>query len=515
MRDVQEDPHVRFSFWTMDTAIWTTFALLKLILHLGTANGYGYFRDELYFMDCGRRLDFGYVDHPPMIGWIVWLSGALMGESLFALRLFPAVSGSIKIFLAGWMARELGGGWYAQALACLAFLIMPSFLAADSMLSIVSFEQLFWMIGSCVLLRLIRTGDPREWVWFGLAAGLGLLTKHSLVFFVIATVGGMLLTPQRKFLMSPWFWAGGLITCGLALPNLIWQINHDWPTLSLLRQLNQSTHSRITLIEFLLGQALYHHPVAFPLGLIGLYHLFFTGKGKPYRLFGWIFVFGIGLFLVMKSKIYYTSPLYPVVIAAGAVRTEEWIQKTGWQWPCAALVFLFVGTGLILAPFVIPLLPMDIYQRYVGILTRPFPNVLEARQLFVDRFGWENQAATVAKIYHSLPPEERAQCMIGTANYGEAGAVNFFGQRYGLPRAVCGQLSYHLWGPGNASMDTAIVYGTGLLRERVNELWGEVEEAGLIQSENCAPWENNLPIFVCRKPKYTLQEIWPQLRDGF
>lgn len=501
--------HPVIALWSL----WSLFALVKLSIHLISWHGYGIFRDELYFIDCGRHLDFGYVDHAPMVGWIAALSGFLFGDSLFGLRLFPALAGAAKMVLVGWMARELGGGRYAQGLACLAFLIAPVFMASDSMLDIVCFEQLLWMVCTCVLVRIIKTDNSGDWLWFGLAAGLGLLTKHSFVFLGFATVCALLLTPGRKYLLDRWMWIGGLIAACLALPNLIWQIVHGWPTLSFLRMLNQ--YSQINPLEFCLGQVLYHQPILLPVWLLGLYHLLGTKDGRQYRLFGWIYIITFALFLGLKGKVYYVSPAYPILFAAGCVWIERFIQQRVWGWLRPAIVAAVLLAGVGLAPIFLPILPIGMYRPYVAVFTRALPTLHEMEQLFVDRFGWENQAATIAKVYHSLPPEEREICMILAANYGEAGAINLYGKHHGLPEAVSGYLTHHLWGPRGRSNEVAIVYGTGVEPEIVEQFWEELTVVAHIQHKDCSPWENNLPVFLCRKPKMTVDEMWPLLRRGF
>ncbi|MFH1741953.1 MAG: glycosyltransferase family 39 protein, partial [bacterium] len=257
-----------------EVALWSTFAAVKLIVHLICWHGYGVFRDELYFLDCGRHLDWGYVDHAPMVGWIAWLSQVTFGDSLFGLRFYPALAGATKVFLAGWMAREIGASRFAQGMTCLSFLIGPVFTAADSMLTIASIEQLFWMVCTCILIYIIKTGTERAWLAFGAVFGIGLMTKHSFVFFGAATVIALLLTPHCRYMLCRSFWIGGLIAALLALPNLLWQIANDWPTLGFMKALNQN--SSINPVEFLLGQVLYHHVILLPIWFLGLFHFLRT-----------------------------------------------------------------------------------------------------------------------------------------------------------------------------------------------------------------------------------------------
>ncbi len=258
---VQSSPSMPRTDWRLVGG----FAAATILIHFVTNGRYGYFRDELYFITCGAHLAWGYVDLPPMVALAARLSRARLGDSLFALRFLPALSGGTTVAMAGILAAELGGGRFAQALAMVATMVAPVYLALDTILTMNAFEPIFWMGCLWVLIRLIKDGDPRLWLLFGFAAGLGLENKESMLFFGIAIVMGLGLTPARKLMLNRWFWLGGAVAALIFLPTLLWQASHNFPMLVELRNVKASTkNAPVTWIGFLLAQVAMLSPLSFP-----------------------------------------------------------------------------------------------------------------------------------------------------------------------------------------------------------------------------------------------------------
>ena len=490
---------------------------VKLAIHGALSGRYGYFRDELYFLDCGRHLDWGYVDHAPMIGLVARLA-LMLGGSLHVLRLIPALAGALLVALAILLARELGGGRFAQGLAGLAVIAAPVYLGTDSLLSMNAFEPLFWMGCVWALVRILRGADPRLWLVFGALAGLGLMNKHSTVFFCVSVAVALLLVPERSALRSPWPWLGAGLALLVFLPNLIWQFRHDFATLEDLRNVARSGKNvRLGPLEFVLQQIVLLHPVLFPLWLGGLAWLF-RGRGGRFRVLGFTYAVFFVLLLALKAKNYYLAPIYPMLFAAGAVglesALERWPATRASRWPRVAVLAVIVVAAAVVAPLALPLLSPERYVAYEKALgvTPPKTEVGHRGplpQIFGDQFGWPEMVAEVARIHRSLPPEERARTGIFANNYGEAGAIALFGPRHGLPRPISAHQSYFLWGPGDFEGDTLIVLQDD--RESLETLCAAVEEAGA----HFHPWgmaEENNPIFVCRGLKVTLRTLWPRLK---
>lgn len=483
----------------------------KLVLHLLLANRYGYFRDELYFLDCGRHLAFGYVDHAPFIG-LVSRAALALGGSMLALRVFPALAGAALVAIVMLMAWRLGGGAYAQALAGIAVIAAPVFLAVHGILNMNAFEPVFWMGAAYVLIRILQTGDGRRWLALGALIGLGLENKHSTAFFAAAVAAALVLSPERRWLRTRWPWIAAALALALFLPNLVWQVQHDFPTLEGLRNVRR-TGKNVVLgpMAFVGQQVLMIHPVLAPLWLGGLAWLF-RGAGGRYRLLGWTYLAFFALLFALRGKNYYLAPIYPMLLAAGAVGFEA---KAGPRRGLkAAVVAIVVLASAAFAPMTLPLLEPERYVAYEKALGFAPPRTEVGHrgplpQHFGDRFGWPEMVGEVARIYHALPPEDRARAAIFANNYGEAGAVNLFGPRYGLPPAVSAHQNHFFWGPRGNTGEVLIVLQDD--RETLETICASVEEAGV----HFHPWgmaEENNPIFICRGLRPPLPEMWPRLK---
>jgi hypothetical protein len=483
-----------------------------LLLHLLLSGRYGYFRDELYFLDCGRHLAWGYVDMAPMIALIARIALAL-GGSLPVLRTIAGIGGAGIVAITILIAWRLGGGIFAQGLAGLCALIVPEYLGTGSLMTMNVFEKWFWMGCVYVLIRIIQTGNSRLWIWFGVLAGLGLMNKHSTLFFGLAVVVGLLLTEQRKELRKPWIWIAGAIAVLIFLPNLIWQIIHHFPTLEDLHNVKVSGKNVVLGPgAFLREQIFMMHPITFPVWLSGLW-FFLAGKGKRYRVLGWIYLALLVEFMAMHGKDYYLSPAYPMLLAGGAVAFETWLDRgivtQGKLWPKAAMVGVIAVMGALIAPLALPLLSPENYVAYTEKLhVRPAKTEVNHNgplpQFLGDQFGWPQLVEQVASIYNAMPAEQRTKTTILAGNYGEAGAVDLFGPKYGLPPALSGHQNYYYWGTGGFTGDSVITiqYGPRYL----SRICDSVQEAGM----HTDPWgmaEENHALYVCHL-KQPLDQIW-------
>jgi len=489
-------------------------AIATLVLHVATNTGYNFFRDEFYYVACGRHLAWGYVDQPPLVAVLAALSRLVFGPSLGGLRFLPALAGAFTVLLAGKMARELGGGAYAQALAALCVIVAPAFLEGFTLFTMNAFDFLFWTVMCWLLIRILRGGDERLWLAFGLVAGLGLLNKTSVLFLLGGVFLGLLVTRQRRRLARRWPWAGAALALALFAPHIVWQIQHGWPTLEFMRAAQAEKNAHLSPLAFLLGQALIHHPLTAPVWIAGLAFLLTSRRAAGLRPLGLAYVFIFALFVVTGAKLYYLSPMYPLLFAAGSVAFAGATVR-GRRWARPAAVGLLLAGGAALAPLVLPVLPparLEAYMRAIHVK----PPLMERHraprlsQTFADEFGWEEMVARVARVYHALPPEERAKCAIFARNYGEAGAIDFYGPRFGLPPAVSGHNNYWIWGPPPGRGELVITVGE--TEEDVGKTYREVRVADRTRDEWCMPYEDDLPIIVGRSPRATLEEIWPRCK---
>lgn len=500
-----------------DTALLIYLALVKLFLHWATSGGYGYFRDEFYYIAASQRLQFGYLEFPPMIALITAFTRATLGESLFAIRFFPAVAGALIVVLAGLMARELGGGRFAQALAALAVLVAPAFLAMNSILTMDSFDQLWWALAATIVIRLFRRDQPKSWLAFGVVAGLGLMTKITMAYLGAALVIGLLLTPARKHLASKWLWLGGLIAFAFLLPYLAWQIANGWPTLEFWKAYAGGKTYPVTPVEFVSQQILIMNPLTLPLWLAGLGWYLFSREGKTYRPLGIAYGVLFVALMLTQAKNYFLAPAYPMLLAAGAVVFERFAGWPRWNWMQPFYVSLVLISSVLIAPMALPVLPVEMVARYAaplggdaGVKSERLATA-ELPQHFADRFGWENLAATVARVYQALPPEDRARACIFAVNYGETGAINFFGKALGLPPAISGHNQHFLWGPGGCTGEVLIT--VGIPKQDLVGIFDSVTTGDIAACQYCMPYESYLPVLVSRKLNVPLKGFWPRVRN--
>jgi hypothetical protein len=502
----------RYGLFAGATAIVLYIAAGSFVTHMLTAARYGYFRDELYYLACARHLAFGYVDQPPMIALVTWLTVHTIGTSLYALHLLPALAGAAMVWLTAMIARELGGGRFAQGLAALSMVLAGVFVINAHLLTMNVFEPLFWMGCAWVVIRIIKTGNQKLWLWFGVLAGLGLENKYSMALFGFAVVVGLLVTTERKAFRSRWIWIAGAVALAIFLPNLIWNIQHDWPFIQLIHNIRASGRDIVRgPLAFMGNQIFMMSPLNLPIWLTGLLFLFF-GRERHFRLLGWAFLVVLVLTMFLNGKDYYTAPAYPMLLAAGAVAIERVAALRRWLKP-ATVVALVAGTAP-LFPMMLPILPLEAYVNYQETLHLA-PPATEKRHLrsplpqyYSDDLGWEQMTAAVAKAYYRLTPGMRSATAIFGQNYGEAGAIDFFGPKYGLPKAISGHQNYFLWGPRKYNGVAMIVLGDN--RKNLEKYFGQVIHAG----DFGVPYAlEHGPIWVCTQPRgWNLQQIWPTLK---
>ena len=499
-----------------DTALLIYIAAGKFLLHMMVSSQYGYFRDELYYLAASRRLDFGYVDFPPLIALITALVRVTIGVSLPALRLLPALAGAGVVFLAGKMARLFGAGKFGQALAALCVFAAPVFLGVNSLLTMDSFEQLFWALALYLLVRIFRDDRPRLWLGFGLVAGISLTDKISFLYLGLALVAGLLLSHQRSQFRRWQLWAGGGIALAFLLPYILWNVAHGLPTVEFWANYGEKV-TRAGPLDFILQQIMIMHPLTLPVWLAGLV-FFFRPAGKPFRPLGWMYLVLLAVFIVQGAKFYFLAPFYPVLLAAGAAQAEKFFARRTLGWArSASLIAIGLG-GLLFAPSAMPLLPLDLELRYQAALS-PYVNTNSESaesgalpQILADQFGWVELADTFAEYYNRLPAGDKAKACIVAGNYGEAGALEFFGPARGLPPVVSGHNSYFIWGPGGCTGEVILYYGYGTERE-LRSSFESVEWLGFTHCQYCMPYENNRSIYLCKGIKRSLEEIWVEMKE--
>jgi 4-amino-4-deoxy-L-arabinose transferase-like glycosyltransferase len=489
-----------------------------LVLHCYLNNRYDFFRDEFNYLACARHLDWGYVDQPPLIPWFTRFSLATLGPSLRAVRFLPALFMSLTVVLTAQIARQFGGRAFALICAAAAVIVAPSYLNDGAMLTTNSLEPLLWTGCAYFAILAAKHDEPRYWLWFGIVAGLGLQEKYSISVLGFGIVVGLLLTAQRRVFLNRWIWLGGVAAFLIFLPNLLWNVNYNYPFVQLMHNIRADGRDVVlSPLEFFLQQCLLLQPVVAPLWIAGVWALMFWRPLRPFRFLGLAYMVCLTVFIVLHGKNYYLAPIYPMLLAAGAVIFERAIDrpKLGWLKP-VSIILIFV-CGALVAPVAMPILPIDTFLRYQEKLPFKVPRSEHSHmgavlpQHFADQFGWHEIVSEVVVAWNRIPPAERADCGIFAQDYGAAGAIDWYGPAYGLPPSLSGHQTWFLWGPRGYSGNCLIVLADR--RERLEELFQHVEFVGN-SPDNPYALEKDLPVFICKGKKFpeSFGEFWPNVK---
>jgi len=490
-------------------------ALVAILFQMLTNGRYGYFRDELYYLAAGEHLAFGYVDFAPLIAWLTHFSRIVFGDSLHAIRSLPALAFGAEVLLTGYITRELGGKRWAVMLACISVLLAPVILNNASRISMNPLEPVFWMGCIYFLLLAVNRERPKLLLWSGVLLGFGLENKHSTVFFLGALAVGLLATSQRRLFASKYFWMAAGIAFVIALPNVVWQYLHHFPTLEDLRNV-KATHKNIELppLAFLKQQIMMLGPFNCVIWMAGLGFSLFHRDGKKYRALGVTFLAFFAVMMILKGKDYYLAPIYPMLFAGGGVFWEK-LTEMRQRWIRVALPAIVIALGIVAAPLVLPILPPEKIVPYMNALEIPVGRTENGMQSllpqhFADEFGWPEMVAKVAQVYNSLPADERAKTAILAGDYGGAGAIDFFGPQYGLPKSISGHQNYFYWGPRDYTGESIILLESNL--KDAHKWCGSVDVGPRNDPYYGMGWER-YDILVCHNLKMPLAEAWPQFKE--
>ena len=489
------------------------------VLQFATAARYGYFRDELYYIDCARHLSWGYVDQPPLIAFFTWLELHIGGSSLYSLRFLPAVAAGLTVWLAARLARALGGGTAGQSLAALSVLIAPGFLLMFHLLTMNAFEPLLCTLAAYLIVRIVQTGNQKLWLWFGLVCGVGILNKYSMLFFGSGAAVGLILTRERRAFLSKWIWLGFAIAMLIWLPNVIWNVHNHWPFLELMRNVRSSGRDVTrSFFPFILDQIVFMHFFTAPVWISGVWWYFFgkesQGERGRHRILGWTYLFLLCFYVFGKGKSYYLWPIYPMLFAAGGVAIEQWTSQRARILRPIYAVALALG-GAILAPMAVPLLSPENFIRYQDALHLAPPEIEHQhngplrQQIFADMFGWDEAAAETARAYFNLPPDIRARTGIAIGGYGDAGAIDFFGPKYGLPPAISGHQTYWFWGPHGYTGESLLLLGHSARWAR--QICTNVDVVGHV-THPYSRQDEHYDIYWCHPLNWNLLEVWPRVK---
>jgi hypothetical protein len=487
-----------------------TFLIIYLSLFV---KGYGYFIDEPYYIACALNPAFGYVDHPPLAPLILTVFQFFFGTSVYAIRVLPALAVACSVFLSGILARETGGEKFAQVLVACALAAAPIALAFGGFYSMNAFEPPLAIALMYCAVRMIKENNPKWWIASGILMGLGMMNKHTFGVFILALIASLLIAGKWRLLANRWFVVGGVCGFLLFLPNILWQVVHDYPSLEFYGNITKEKNVYMPPLAFLGWQVIGMSPATVPISLAGVLFLLFSKATREFRFLAVLFVI-LFLFMMISGT---SRPdrlifAYPAVFAGGAMFFESMVSKYNARW-IGGVIFALLLAGLVVTfPLVLPLLSYEqtqAYTAFLGLNTElergkkpPLP------QLLADRIGWEEKVDLVARAYQGLTDEEKRETIIFAGNYGQAGAIEVYGKKYGLPPVVCGHNTYYLWSKER-------LRGSIVLQLLPVQYYADLKEGfesvepfdGEFTSPYVSSHENHLKVFVCRGPRSSLAEM--------
>ncbi len=480
------------------------FCAVKLGIHYFGNQNYGFQRDELLHLSVSEHLDWGFMEFPPFVAVVGKVAHGIFGYSLSGIRLFSTLAGLSIVALCCLMARDLGGEKRAVTLAGFCVLCFLPFYRNHTLLQPVAFDQLFWTLGFFLLIRYIKTNQPKFLLWIGVTAGLGLLNKYTFLVLGVGFVAALILLNRGETFRSKWVYLAGAIALTMILPNIFWQYEHHWPLIQHLEKLNEVQLDRLSPFEFGLAQLSF--PITFVVSLFGLFAFFADADLKRYSSVGVMVIVIFATMWIMKSKGYYFFAAYPVLFAAGSVKLEKLIASK--RWITYPVIVLLLITSVPFIPDMTPVLPIEKFVVYKKMK----PDAEGRYKLtgdYADMFGWDEQVALADSLYRSLSDNEKSRAILWAENYGEAGAIQVLGDRYDLPDPVCRHGSFWLWGPGEKKGEIAISIGNE--ESSVKRVFAEYELVKMIHHPYAIDEENNIPVYICRKPVIDLKVKWPEL----
>ncbi len=480
-------------------------AIVKFLIQWFGNRNYGFHRDELLHLSVSEHLDWGFMEFPPLIGFIGKLSYLFFDYSLLGVRLFPTLAGVAILVLCCLIAKELGGKSKAILLAGLTVLAFIPFYRNHTLFQPVAFDQLFWTLGFYFLIKYFNTEHLKFLILLGLTLGLGLLNKYTILVWSFGLFIGLFFYQRGTLFKNKWLYLSALLSLLIFLPNILWQIGHDFPLLKHLAALNSHQLDKQNPFEFVSDQL--GSPFTLLISLFGLGALLMSRNFKNYRAIGISVLVIFGTMWALNSKAYYVFAIYPVLFASGAVKIESLLSKK------PALIYIVCAIVLLPSVYFIPegtpLLPIEQFVSYKGLEEKD--GRMELTGDYADMFGWEEQVQLVDSVYRSLSEEEQKNTVLWAENYGEAGALKILGKKYGLPDPISRHGSFWTWGFGNKNAETWISLGNE--KESVESVFEEVELVKIITHKYAIGEENGIPLYICRKPKVDIEQWWANYKE--
>jgi hypothetical protein len=489
--------------------------LLNTVIHLACYNTFEYHRDELLYFSLGMHPDFGFATVPPLIGWVATVMQAFFGFSIFAVKLFPALLGGVFVVLGCLTARELGGKFYAQVVAGIAIIIMPITLRTFYLFQPVHLDLFFWTLILYYVLRFVNTENDKYLVVLGVVFGIALLNKYLVALLFPALLIPVLFTRHRAIFSRKMLYLGFALGFLIFLPNLVWQIQKGIPLIHHMGELKRVQLVHVDRVGFLIEQLL-NPGMA---GFVVIPGFIFLWMNKTYRFLFFSVLFVILSLFLLHGKSYYTQGVFPFLAAAGSVLAEQSFRKKIFRYSFP--VFLIV-MSLPIIPMGIPIYKPEKMVKYFKMLEDKYGVVIGRKfedgsihplpQDYADQLGWEELAKITSDVWQKIPAKNKA--FIFCENYGQAGAIDVIGKKYGVPEPVCFNESFFYWKPLRFDPDIEyLVYINGEPGEEVKALFQKIEKAGSITNINAR--EYGTSVYLCSEPRYSFNEAWVKILSRY
>jgi len=428
------------------------------------------------------------------------------------------LSGAVTLYLTVLITREFGGGRLAQFIAVLCYFFALIFMRINLLFQPVTFNLFFYVLAVYLFIQILKNEKPKYWIYLGIITGFGILNKYTMLLFAFGVLTGLTLTPYRRLFRNKWLWISGSIALIIWLPNLFWQHSQGWPFFEHMRVLSERQLTNVQPLNFVLIQLLMNLH-ALPVWILGYFVFQFSKKQAMYRPIAYIYLSSFIVLLLLSGKIYYLAPAYPMLFAAGAVIWEMYIRKWQKRWVKMILIIFIVYNGIVYLPIGLPVLStnnMISYFKFAakylgaeGALRWETGEIHEIPQDYADMQGWEQMVNWVAKTYHALPEEEKDIAAIFAANYGQNGAIDYYNDKYNLPRCINKGNSYWLWGYRDYDGKVSVI--VGLTEDNIQDFFAEIEPAGTFYHPHAR--ESGSQILIARKPKMSMAKIWQILKQ--
>ncbi len=435
-------------------------------------------RDEFLYYQQGQHLALGYLENPPLLAYLGCIS-SLFGGTIFWIKCWPALFGSLTVVLTCLITAQMGGKFYAQILAGLS-VMTGAFIRVHSLFQPNMLDIFFWTLSIYYLIRFLRSQLNFHLYAFTISLTLGFWSKYSIVFIIAALLLALLISIYKKIFLQKRIYIAAIVMLIMIIPNIYWQYVHNWPLIHHMDELRETQLRYINPKDFLFDQLLMNLPAIF-VWIGGLIWLF---KNKEFRFIAFTFLFVITFLILGSGKGYYSLGIYPVLFAAGAVAWQQWTRKIKWFFPILILMVLFLSWVILPMALAIwePAKLAAFYKKHNIKHKWEDQKEHELPQDFADMLGWKEMATKTELFFNTLPDSVKRELVIYCRNYGQAGSLKFYSKNEQFRnKVICDNGSFLLWIPNEIYFKHLIFIGQNL-PDKDDEVFQHFEKVKFIDS---------------------------------